>query len=183
MSKLREAYAAFLFVVSISLAIAASKGFYSLVVDTAINGKPLLGLASPDVVPVKVSAPTPFEAKLTKPVEVEHYSDEERRTRVRVTFTALELLAREGKLTGDLHIKVPGSLKAEFEPQLSEIVGCPESRTDPYTQPNVEEDYADKYLLISVLKEPGPSSKQIPIPLDDFLASSIDPAIETCRER
>jgi hypothetical protein len=182
MSKPREVYATFLFVISISLTIAASKAFYSLVVDTAINGKPLLGLASPVVIPLKVSAPTPFEATPTKTVEVEHYSDEERRTRVLVTFTALELLAREGKLTGDLHIKVPGSLKAEFEPQLSEIVGCPESRTDPYTLPNVEEDYAEKYLLLSVLKQPGASSKKFAIPLDDFLAWSIDPDSETCRE-
>jgi hypothetical protein len=183
MSRLREAYAAFLFVVTISLMIAASKGFYSLVVDTASNGKPSLGLASPAVALVKVSAPTPFESSLPKPVEVEHYSDEERRSRVLVTLTAYKLLASRGKLSGDLSIRVPSSLKAEFEPQLSQIVGCPESRAGLNTQPNVVEDYADKHLLISVLNEARPSDVQIPILLDDFLAYSIDPESETCQEK
>jgi hypothetical protein len=183
MSKLREAYAACLFVVYISLTLAVSKGFYSLIVDTASNGKPSLGLVSPAVARVKFSAPTPFHAAFTKPVDVEYYSPEERRTRVLVTLTAYKLLANKGKLTGDLNVNVPGSLKAEFEPHLSEIVRCPKSTLDPNTQPNVHEDYADKALLISLLNETSPSNVQIPIRLDDFLALSIDPDSETCQEK
>jgi len=183
MSKLRKVFAALLFVISISLAIAALKGFYSLLIDVNSNGLWALGLASPGVVPVKAPAPNVFGPALTRSVEVQDYSDEERRTRVLVTLTAYKLLVTNSTLAGDLKVKVPVSLKAAFEPQLSKIIGCPKDRSAPNNQPNVEENYADKNLLIRSLNEIGPSRLEVPIPLDDFLKSSIASSSETCREQ
>lgn len=180
---MRRGYAAFLFVITTVLGLAALYGFYSVALDMASSGAARFGLTSPKVVRLEAATPTPFEAQLTRPVEVEHYDAEETSTRVLVTFTAYKLIASDGKLAGDLSLNVPVSLKRAFEPQLSEIVECPEGTTDANTRPRLEEDYAEKNLLVSVQSETRSPSVKIPIPLEDFLASSISSDSETCEEK
>jgi hypothetical protein len=141
------------------------------------------GQESPNTVRLKAAGPTSSSTALTKPAEVVHYSDEELRKRVLVTFTAYKHLASDGSLAGDLKLKVPLSLKEEFEPQPYELASCPKNRYGRRVQPKVEEEYAGKNLRINVLNETGSPSVKIPIPLEDFLSSSIKPGSDTCWEK
>src|SRR5687767_85830 len=106
---MRRNLACFLFVIAVVLNLAALYGFYRIALDMRSSAAARFGGESPEVVHVDAPLPASFEAALTKPVEAERYSDEEKSTRVLVTFTAYRLLASDGKVAGDLSLKVPGS--------------------------------------------------------------------------
>jgi hypothetical protein len=93
------------------------------------------------------------------------------------------VLPTDGKLAGDLRVKVPVPLKERFEPELSRIVGCPEGTAGLEPRPRLEEDYAEKNLMVRIRNETGPHGVKIPIPIEDFLSSSIDPESETCEQQ
>jgi hypothetical protein len=180
----RRAIAVPQFGIALFLFAAAVYVFYRVGSDMISSDPATLGLKSPQVVRLGAAILTPFdEAPQKKPVKAEHYSDKERRTKVLVTFTAQKLLASDGKLVTDLSLVVPGPLKEKFEPQLSEIVGCPEGRPGPKARPKLEGEYAGKNVLVGVLNETRSASVKIPIPLEDFLTSSIRSNSETCEEK
>jgi hypothetical protein len=172
------------FIIAVFLFAAAVYVFYKVGSGISSSDRATLGLKSPNVARLGAVIQTPFDkAAHTKPVRVKSYSDEESRTRVLVTFTAQKLLAGDGKLVTDLSLLVPGPLKDKFEPQISEIVYCSESGSSPKPKPKLEEEYAGKNVLVGVLNETRSSSVKIPIPLEDFLNSSIRSNSETCEEK
>jgi hypothetical protein len=173
--------ATFQFVITVVLISVALYGIYRVALDMTSYGAAAYGRESDKVVRLEAAIPTSFRAALTRPVKVKNFSKEELSTRVLVTFTAYKLLASDGKLVGDLSLTVP--LKEEIEPQLSEIISCPEGKTGTKVRPKVDDEYADKNLLVSVLNETGSQSVKFPIPLEDFLSSSIKSASETCKEK
>jgi hypothetical protein len=171
------------FVFAFALTMLAISGMGIVALDMYSTSTARYGQESPKIVRLKAASPGSSSAAFTQPAEVLHYSDQELRKRVLVTFTAYKLLAGDGTLAGDLKLKVPDSLKEEFEPQPSELVSCPENRNGRRVQPKVEEEYADKTLRINVLNETGSPSVKIPIPLEDFLSSSIRSGSDTCEEK
>jgi hypothetical protein len=179
----RKNLARLLFLITILLFSLAMYGFYRVALDIMSSGAVRLGLESPEYKRLEPPVLRPFEAAPPQPVEVKHLSAEETSTHVQLTFTAYKLVPGAAKLAGDLSFKVPVPLKERFEPQLSEILGCPEGRTGARARPKVDEEYADKNLLVSVLNESGSPSVKIPIPLEDFLASNISSDSETCEEK
>jgi len=179
----RKNLAPLLFLITIILLSLAMYGFYRVALDTISSGAVRLGLESPEYKRLEAPVLRPFEAAPPQQVEVKHYSAEETSTHVLLTFTAYKLRPSDAKLAGDLSFKVPVPLKERFEPKLSEITGCPEGRTGARARPKVDEEYADKNLLVSLLNESGSPSVKIPIPLEDFLASNINSVSGTCEEK
>jgi hypothetical protein len=175
--------ATFQFVITVVLISVALYGIYRVALDMTSYGAAAYEVMSNKVVRLEAAIPTSLRAALTRPVKVKNYSKEELSTRVLVTFTAYKLLASDGKLVGDLSLTVPVPLKEEIEPRLSEIISCPEGKTGTKVHPKVDDEYADKNQLVSVLNETGSQSVKIPIPLEDFLSSSISSASETCKEK
>jgi hypothetical protein len=172
-----------LFVLGIILILLAAYGLISMVVIMFSSGFARLDIASSKTVRITAPFPNPFQATLTKPLGTKHYSPKDKRTHVLLTFAAYKVLPTDGKLAGDLKIEVPVSLKERFEPKLSRIVGCPEGTTGSETRLRLEEDYADKNLVVRVRNEIGPHGVKIPIPFEDFLSSSIDRESETCEQQ
>jgi hypothetical protein len=179
----RKYLAGLLFLITIVLLSLAMYCFYRVTLDIISSGRVRLGLESPEYKRLEAPILRPFEAAPPQPVEIKHHSAEETSTHVLLTFTAYKLIPGAPKLAGDLSFKVPVPLKERFEPQLSEIIGCPEGRTGARARPKVDGEYADKNLLVSLLNESGSPSVKIPIPLEDFLASSINSDSETCEAK
>jgi hypothetical protein len=135
---MRKLFALGLFMFSVFLNLVSMYTFYRVALDIVSSDEARLGSAQPGIVSLEAPAPTSVEGKPTKPVDVKDYSDEVTSTRVLVTFTAYRLLANEGKLAGDLSLKVPVPLKKTIRPRLSEIAGCPEGKTGTEVLPRLE---------------------------------------------
>jgi len=144
------------------------------------------GVRSFGFVPLQAASSIPSNAAFTNPIRVEDGDNEHSSTQLRLTFTAYNVQPSEGTIAGDLKIIMPVPLKEEIKPQLSDIVGCKDGTSGQSHHPVFKakyQDYQDANLAISIVDETGRSSKKIPIPLNDFLASSVSRGSDTCEEK